>query len=154
MTLIELDISMPKQPTKKTLTRKLDAVFSKVIRTAWDWTCAKCGTSYLKGSAGLDCSHIFSRTHRSVRWHPDNAVAKCCGCHRWWHGNPTEAAEWFKGLVGVQAYDELKQAKNAVFKRTLPQMVDMLDHFESELARLEGLRDKGAQGVLRVIPYD
>jgi len=49
---------------------KRDKIFSLLVRERAGHVCERCGVGR---QAKLECSHIFSRTHRATRWHPDNA---------------------------------------------------------------------------------
>jgi 5-methylcytosine-specific restriction endonuclease McrA len=81
----------------------IDAVFSKWIR-ARDGKCLRCGKK-----DNLQCAHIFSRTARSVRWEPLNALTLCGGCHLFWaHKNPIEFTEFVQKLLGKD-YKKLKK---------------------------------------------
>ena len=68
----------------ETFTRsEADAAFSDYIRARAGYRCERCGTSYPAKSAGLQCSHHFSRRHWAIRFHPDNAAALCHHCHNY-----------------------------------------------------------------------
>uniref|UniRef100_A0A6H2A1D5 Uncharacterized protein n=1 Tax=viral metagenome TaxID=1070528 RepID=A0A6H2A1D5_9ZZZZ len=68
--------------------------------------CERCGTpkeSYLK----LQCCHFHGRSAKSVRWDEDNAAGMCMGCHTYLDGHPMEKVEFFKTLLGEEAFDKL-----------------------------------------------
>ena len=97
-----------------------DTAFSKCVRHSKHWTCEKCGKVYPDGFAtgkaqGLDCSHIFGRRHRSVRWWKDNVQALCMGCHNWYHESPTESGIWIRELYGDR-YELLIEKRNQIVK--------------------------------------
>jgi hypothetical protein len=71
-----------------------DRWFSLVIRTRDGWACRSCGRSFEKGSAQLQCAHIWSRRHTSTRWHPRNAVSLCFSCHQTFGENPLAFNTW------------------------------------------------------------
>ena len=89
---------MARKPSRKTLVRNLDNITAQVVKLRDNYTCQRCGRKYrpdnTKGS--LDWAHIYSRSRYSMRWLLLNAVALCCGCHKFWHDNPTESGQWFK----------------------------------------------------------
>lgn len=79
------------QKDRKKLTKKLDILFSKFIRTR-DGRCLHCGKT-----ENLQCSHIAGRKSLAGRWNDKNAITLCYACHfYWWHKEPVEAAEWLK----------------------------------------------------------
>lgn len=63
------------QKRRQNWMRQADAAFSKFIK-ARDGRCVSCGST-----AYLQCAHIHSRSYKSIRTNPDNAVALCRGCH-------------------------------------------------------------------------
>lgn len=103
----------------KTKRDKYDDTFSEFIRLR-DGCCMKCGKPGTETKAGmiggLECSHIFSRSHTATRYDPDNAKTMCFKDHRWWHENPPDAVEWLKSIIGQQAYDLLRYKANQVAK--------------------------------------
>ena len=114
-----------------------DTWFSKAVRHSASWCCAKCGKQYSEDDArGLDCSHIFGRRHRSVRWCSDNALALCMGCHRWWHENPTESGVWLRRLIGDKSYELLEEKKNQIVKVTKKEEAEIAKHYRNEYRRM------------------
>ena len=59
--------------------------------------CERCG-----GSGALEWHHVISRRVRTLRWRPENAVALCLPCHRWWHSGPRAALAWFVAQFGPE----------------------------------------------------
>lgn len=86
----------------------LDALFSNYIRERDNWTCQRCFAPYPpERRGGLHCAHIMSRRHKGLRYHPDNAVALCHGCHQYFTGYPLYFAVWVKQRIGKEKYDLL-----------------------------------------------
>ena len=114
-----------------------DTWFSKCIRHSASWKCEKCGKQYQHDKAGgLDCSHIFGRNSRSVRWAKENAFALCMGCHRWWHENPTESGVWCRKVIGQGAYDLLEEKRNKIAKITKIEEKEIGKYYEKEYERM------------------
>ena len=88
---------MARKASRKTLKRNLDNVTREIIRLRDEYTCQRCGKRYSPDNAkgSLDWSHIYSRTRLSMRWLLLNGILMCCGCHKWWHDNPTDSGKWF-----------------------------------------------------------
>jgi hypothetical protein len=65
-----------------------DILFSKFIR-ARDGRCQNCGSF-----ERLQCAHLITRSYKSIRVNPDNAVALCAKCHTYYTHHPLEWREW------------------------------------------------------------
>jgi 5-methylcytosine-specific restriction endonuclease McrA len=114
--------------TKSRLTRKLDKLCSKIIRSKG--SCESCGKT-----ENLQCCHIFSRTYRSLRWSLDNLLCLCAGCHHWSHKNPIFFTEWVKKHKGDDAYELLKENYRAITKLTVADLeikLKILQEIENE----------------------
>ena len=110
-----------------------DTAFSLCIRTAANYTCEKCG----KGDKRMECSHIFSRKHRTIRWCKENAMCKCNYCHRWWHQNPLDAAAWFVSKVGEAFVEILKEKRDSKVRVSKLEEKEIAAHYRAELKKLE-----------------
>lgn len=116
-----------RKPTNKALTNKLDIAFSLLIRKRG--RCERCGTT-----KRLQCSHIYSRANRSVRWSEINAFCFCAGCHEfWWHKNPMDATEWAKTRLGPQNAAQLNVEAHMAKKWTIPEMENLLKEINEKL---------------------
>lgn len=133
---------------------KVDIVFSQLIRERDDWTCQRCGTKYAPNSRGLECSHFFSRRHQATRHDPDNACAKCSGCHSYLGGEPILFQSWIRTYLGEVRYSELLEKHRMIKKRTKVEKAELYQHLKSELAKLQAKRAAGHTGVLEVVGYD
>lgn len=70
--------------------------------------CERCG-----GSDGrLEWHHVIGRRCRALRWRPENALALCVACHRWWHAHPQVALRWFAETFGVARLAFLRKLRN------------------------------------------
>ena len=76
-----------RRSTSRTLTDKLDRVFSLYIRMrdsmpyrGQAFKCISCGE--VKPFAQADCGHYMSRTHMATRFDEDNCHAECRACNR------------------------------------------------------------------------
>lgn len=110
-----------------------DTAFSLCIRTAANYTCEKCG----KADKRMECSHIYSRKHRTIRWCKDNAMCKCNYCHRWWHQNPLDAAAWFLSKVGEAFVEILKEKRDSKVRVSKLEEKEIAAHYRAELKKLE-----------------
>ena len=118
-----------KKLTKRTLTRKLDALCSRIVRA--QGICARCRTTKYEQ---LQCCHIFSRKYRSVRWDFDNMLCLCVSCHFWAHHNPVLFAEFVKEYLGHK-YRTLKQQARSIKKWTLEEMIGYYEELKHRFTK-------------------
>lgn len=124
-----------------------DQWFSKCIREAANHTCEKCGkvcgtTEEPQAYGRLDCSHIFSRRHRTIRWCKDNAVAHCFTCHNWFGGNPIEAGKWAEQHLGEGVVSLLIEKKNSRVKVSEKEEKQIATHYRQQHEKmLEAKKD-------------
>jgi len=118
---------------RKMLVKKLDIVFSKLIRSTD--ACLYCGKT--SAQAQLHCSHVYSRKNLSVRWDEMNAKPLCAYHHRrFWHEQPKEALEWLTGLWGEEHMAKLKLKANAVKIWTTDDLKSLLSELQEKLSKL------------------
>jgi len=118
---------MPKKVNKKKLIKKMDDLFSKIIRSQGE--CDKCGKT-----KSLQCSHVVSRRHLQTRWDLDNAIPLCYRCHiHWQHKEPHEFVRWFDDKYGGKLYDELKRRANKIGKIDYEGKYEMLKQIYESL---------------------
>ena len=133
---------------------KLDDIFSKVIREAYDYTCAHCQINYRHDRGYMHCAHVHTRKHRSMRWDAElGAVALCARCHRRFTDYPLEWADFCKRHLGEVNYDEAKRRAWESRKFTKAEKDEMYIHYIAQLKYLERLRSEGATGVLPVVSW-
>lgn len=130
-----------------------DTAFSKCVRERADWTCERCGTKYEKGSAGLHCSHVFSRRHRTIRWCGDNAQALCFSCHQWYGGNPADSGAWVESVLGSGVMELVREKRDSMVKVSKAEEKDIAAHYRKELKKLEEARVSGATGRVEFDSY-
>ena len=118
---------------------KYDHTFSEFIKLR-DQRCQRWG----KQTGQLETSHFFSRANQALRCDPDNACLKCNACHRWWHKNPVDAAEWLKSIIGEAAYELLR------YKARQPQKFSTFSKDERRKEQQQQIKDMKAKTL--VIP--
>jgi len=121
-----------KKNSVSVLTTKADTLFSKAVRLR-DGRCRRTG-----GTENLQCSHIWGRSNKLIRWDLDNALTLTAGQHLyWWHTEPAEAIEWAKELLGDEKWEELKQKKNQYFKLTPEFIKERIQFLEEYITTYE-----------------
>ena len=113
--LQKVKIKRKAKNNRKALKLKLDKAVIQIIRERDKWTCQHCGKPVEKSNAHV--SHVIPRSHGdNLRWDLLNLKLLCFHCHiNWWHKNPIEAYEWFKGKF-PERYDYLMVKKEEVIK--------------------------------------
>lgn len=111
----------------------VDRLFSVFIRSRAEGKCERCLRSFEMGR--LECSHFHGRRKQSVRFSPDNAVALCFNCHRYFEENPWDHVEFFKKRLGKKRFAALQIIAE------IPQKQDykLLAIFWKEVLREKGL---------------
>ena len=127
-----------------------DVNFSRAKRESEDYICENCGKDYRHEPHMMDCSHIFSRKHRRVRWHPLNALCLCRSCHQKMGDKPPVHAELAKKKLGEEGYWELMRLHNEILKIPKTKEKDIAAHYKAEHKRLIALRMDGQQGRLEL----
>lgn len=83
--------------------RALDRLAREVTFLRAGHKCQRCEKRY-----GLQWCHVFSRRYVSLRWHRDNNMCLCSGCHLWWHHQPAAAVPWWESVIGKDAMQALR----------------------------------------------
>jgi 5-methylcytosine-specific restriction endonuclease McrA len=63
-------------PTIKSLKKKADGLWSRIVKEKYNGRCAFCGETF-----AIAAHHIRSRRFSSTRWNTENGIALCRGCH-------------------------------------------------------------------------
>jgi len=122
----------PEQLEKKRLIKRLDTVFSLIVRERDKYTCQKCGRKH----GHMQTAHFYSRKIKVLRWETLNAVCLCGGCHFWAHQNPSEFCEWFEKHVGARNYQILQTRRYNRFKTSVQNL------------KIKMMELKGIKGVM------
>lgn len=124
---------MPK-PSRKTLVKKLDAVFSEYIRRRYAKNdiaeCVTCGKKdhWKKLQAG----HFMSRKHYSTRWDERNVEVQCNACNVFRYGEQYK----FSIYLGKELSDELYLKSHQTVKFSNIDLQDMIDVYKEKLMNL------------------
>ena len=135
---------------KKIRNKKLDTVFSLLVRGRVNYCCEFCNTA-----TGLqDCAHIVSRRHVAMRWHPANAVDLCRRHHMYFTWSPFEWVEWCNEKFGEKLIDELRLVANHPVKWTAAVRIDIFKHYQNELKQMQAARDSGIIARLDFVQHE
>lgn len=132
-----------------------DIAFSQTVRASADYICAMCHIQKppqsRRGGSGMECSHRFSRRHRTIRWAKDNADCLCTGCHRKFGENPLDAAVWIEKQAGQAAIDILREKRDSMVKVPKTEEKCIARHYRLQLKTIEERRANGETGQ---IPFE
>ena len=87
---------MAKKSKRKRLTDRLDDLCREIVRIIYKDTCEICGNK-VYGHNSHPC-HIVAKG-KGASWRRFdllNIFLGCFKCHRWWHDNPLESANWLE----------------------------------------------------------
>ncbi len=82
----------------------------------------------------LQCSHIWGRNNKSVRYDEDDAFGLCGGCHTYLEHNPDEHKEFALRKLGQGKYDMLKVRATRPFK---PDIKLLTIYYKEKIKKLE-----------------
>jgi len=122
---------MPKKPSRKTLIKKLDAVFSKYIR-ARDKYCVICGSPDQANNG-----HLFSRRHYATRWCELNCNQQCYPCNFKHTMDFVPYTQWFIKKHGQEVFDELYCKFKRPHKYYNHEIEELIETYKSKLKELE-----------------
>ena len=131
-----------KKKSLKTLTTKLDAVFSKYIRLRdadgrGNCRCVTCDA--VKPVKEMHCGHFVSRVHKALRWDERNCSAQCPACNLFHEGRKDVYAVRLIEKYGPHILHEFYLQKQKPYKITAVEMEEMIADYQIKLAEFEEL---------------
>lgn len=146
---------MPKKPTLKSISTKLDKLLRDLIKERADWTCQKCEIKS-EDHYFMQWSHHLSCKYKKIRWNVFNAAAHCGSCHERFTGDPVAHREEIYRLIGEEMYYELRRRIDDPKTKApdLHERILMYNHYKDEYEVLKRKRKDGKQGYIEVKPWD
>lgn len=129
---------MPRKPSRKTLIKKADKVFSEYIRRRYtnDNGITECYTCGKKDHwKELQCGHFMSRKHYSTRWNETNCQVQCAGCNVFRYGEQYKFGRNLDIEFGNGTADDLHQLSRQIVKYDNHDLIEMIKHYEKKLAK-------------------
>ena len=123
-----------RKPSRKSLVRKLDAIFSEFIRKRdilKNPICPLCKTRPISC-----CFHWVTRAHHKTRWDADNAIGACDGCNYRYEFDPHPMIEQFIRERGLATYERLVQKSRGIAKFSNSDLEQMASDFRQKLEAL------------------
>ncbi len=93
------------QKQRQSQTKIADALFSKLVRSVG--YCEVYGAWGMECNGNLQCSHIFGRGARILRFERINAICACAAHHMYTTHHPYHFEDWCRDQLGDAVYDEL-----------------------------------------------
>ncbi len=93
------------QKQRQSQTKIADALFSKLVRSVG--YCEMAGAFGIACNGNLQCSHIFGRGARILRFERINAICACAAHHMYTTHHPYHFEDWCREQLGDAVYDEL-----------------------------------------------
>ena len=112
----------------------LDEVCADIVKERDGHKCRRCG------GAPVYWAHIIRRSRsKAVRWNPDNALALCRSCHKWFDvsADKIQAAIFIEQMIGKEKMAELHELASS--RNARPWLVYDL---EKKLQELKELRNE------------
>ena len=124
-----------KKPKRKTIIKKLDAIFSEYVRRKHAdkngivkcYTCNK--RAYWKGE-GMQNGHFISRSSRILRWNEQNCRPQCYACNCMRYGQNYIFAMNLNTEYGYDIAAELLQKSRQLIKQTDYELEDLIKRYK------------------------
>ena len=126
---------------RKTLVKKLDAIFSEYIRRKYAdkngfvkcYTCNK--KAYWKGE-GMQNGHFISRSSRILRWREDNCRPQCYACNCMRYGQAYIFGANLNKEFGFNKAEELLIESKKIVKQSDQDLLDLIDEYKEKVSLL------------------
>jgi len=123
---------MAKKPTRKTIIKKLDTIFSIYIRRRYAkndiaecFTCNK--QSHWKE---LQCGHFQSRKHYATRWDETNCQVQCAGCNVFKYGEQYIFGKRLDAKYGKGTAEKLYIKARKMVKLSTEDLFSLINKYE------------------------
>jgi hypothetical protein len=123
---------MRKEPTRKALKAKCDALWSKCVRTR-QRVCQLCGSDY-----HLQAHHIQPRKHMATRYDLDNGLCLCSRCHCLQRFDSCHFYDRVRDHIDEERYRRLQEkASRIVTDMNIRELMIIQEKLTAELKALE-----------------
>jgi len=124
---------MPKKASRKTIVKKLDAIFSIYIRRRYAKDdIAKCVTCGKEDHwKKLQNGHFQSRKHYSTRWDEVNCQVQCAGCNVFKYGEQYKFSVNLDAKYGEGTAERLSIKAQQIVKLSNFEIEDMIKRYKN-----------------------
>lgn len=124
---------------RRSAIRKADTAFSLFIRERDYYKCCTCPKD--KGSAPIQCGHLFTRGFYSTRWEEDNAKAQCAGCNMRHERDPGPMTVVWLEEFGQEGYADISRQANRASNFKTWEIEEIAEKYTKKLEELMARRD-------------
>ena len=130
---------MPKKPSRKSIVKKLDTVFSQYIRKRFAVNeIAKCVTCGKQAHwKELQAGHFMSRKHYSTRFDETNVQVQCSGCNVFRYGEQFKFGMYLEDAYGKGTAEALQQKSREITKFSDIHLKEMIEYYNKLLTNLK-----------------
>lgn len=133
---------MPRKPSRKSLVKRLDKIFSEYIRLKYAdkngivkcYTCDK--KAYWRGD-GMQNGHFISRSSRILRWREDNCRPQCYRCNVMRYGESYIFGVKLNQEFGYNIADELLIESKKIIKQSDQDLLDLINLYQEKVETLK-----------------
>lgn len=131
---------MARKPSRKTLIKKADAVFSEYIRRRYAdhkgyTNCVTCGKK--DHWKNLQCGHFQSRKHYSTRWNETNCQVQCVSCNVYHYGEQFKFGKYIDTNYGTGTADKLHLESRKITKYSDVELLELINFYQKKLAEIK-----------------
>ena len=130
---------MPKKPSRKSIVKKLDKVFSQYIRRRFAVNeIAKCVTCGKQAHwKELQAGHFMSRKHYSTRQDETNVQVQCSGCNVFRYGEQYKFGRYLEEAYGEGTAEDLQNKSRQITKFSDIRIKEMIEYYNKLLTNLK-----------------
>ena len=130
---------MTKKPSRKSIVKKLDKVFSQYIRRRFAVNeIAKCVTCGKQAHwKELQAGHFMSRKHYSTRWDETNVQVQCSGCNVFRYGEQFKFGMYLEDAYGKGTAESLQNKSREIAKFSDIHLKEMIEYYNKLLTNLK-----------------
>ena len=124
-----------KKPSRSSLVKKLDIVFSQWIRLSnadFDGFCVCITCEKKLHWKEIQAGHFMSRKHYSIRCDERNVKPQCVGCNVFRYGEQYK----FSKMLGIELSNELECLSRILVKFSNDELNDMIKNYSIKLKKL------------------
>jgi hypothetical protein len=130
---------MPKKPSRKSIVKKLDKVFSQYIRKRFAVNeIAKCVTCGKQAHwKELQAGHFMSRKHYSTRWDETNVQVQCSGCNVFRYGEQFKFGMYLEDAYEKGIAEALQNKSREIAKFSDIHLKEMIEYYNKLITNLK-----------------
>ena len=130
---------MPKKPSRKTIVKKLDKVFSQFIRRRFAVNeIAKCVTCGKQAHwKELQAGHFMSRKHYSTRWNDINVQVQCSSCNVFKYGEQYKFGLYLEDAYGKGTAEIMQHNSRQIVKYSSVHLNELIEYYNKLLTNLK-----------------